>query len=320
MTKRALVLGGTGLVGRYLVPELVQAGYTVDIISRTPRSPETGIRYLQADLAHPHWLSTLAIALADYHTIYHMAYTTHHDVATNRQVTLESLQTLVNALLPLASEAAPHLVYVGSMVIFDSRGREGTITENSPIYADSEYASNKLDAVNLLRQLPTNLRATVLHPTGVYDVTSPRILSYQSLLAHNYVPTSTPLGINNIVHAKDVAHALCSAAERQAGNTMEEYIINSESLTYHEWFAAVKATTQPSCWLRLPACFRRLCRGPIRSFLNYLGVECPIYFDPNVNSPIVQRFVYSSEKAARDLGFIPQVLFASCMSHKNYGQ
>ena len=32
--KNVLVLGGTGLVGRYLVTRLVNAGYSADIVSR----------------------------------------------------------------------------------------------------------------------------------------------------------------------------------------------------------------------------------------------------------------------------------------------
>ena len=50
MTKKALVLGGTGAMGVYLVPKLVKQGYTVDVVSLdSVVSTDENIRYIQAN-------------------------------------------------------------------------------------------------------------------------------------------------------------------------------------------------------------------------------------------------------------------------------
>jgi len=51
--KRVLVTGGTGALGREIVPELLQAGYTVRILSRQPRSASLWpqVEWVQGDLA-----------------------------------------------------------------------------------------------------------------------------------------------------------------------------------------------------------------------------------------------------------------------------
>jgi nucleoside-diphosphate-sugar epimerase len=48
--KRVLVLGGTGAMGIYLVPELLKAGFQTVVTSRSPRTPSgPGLRYLEGD-------------------------------------------------------------------------------------------------------------------------------------------------------------------------------------------------------------------------------------------------------------------------------
>jgi len=51
--KRVLVTGGTGILGREVVPELLKAGYTVRILSRQPQiaSPWPQVEWVQGDLA-----------------------------------------------------------------------------------------------------------------------------------------------------------------------------------------------------------------------------------------------------------------------------
>lgn len=50
MTKRALLLGGTGAMGIYLAPILLEKGFEVDVTTRTARrSRDRGLRFIQGD-------------------------------------------------------------------------------------------------------------------------------------------------------------------------------------------------------------------------------------------------------------------------------
>jgi uncharacterized protein YbjT (DUF2867 family) len=70
--KRVLVVGGTGALGREVVPELLKAGYTVRLLSRQPASANRWpqVEWVQGDLAGG---SGLREAVADVDTIIHAA-------------------------------------------------------------------------------------------------------------------------------------------------------------------------------------------------------------------------------------------------------
>ena len=51
MTMPVLVTGGTGTLGRRLVPRLTEAGCAVRVLTRRARPDEDGVRYLTGDLA-----------------------------------------------------------------------------------------------------------------------------------------------------------------------------------------------------------------------------------------------------------------------------
>lgn len=50
MDQPILVTGGTGTLGRALVPRLVDAGHTVRVLSRSPQRPRDGVEYFLGDM------------------------------------------------------------------------------------------------------------------------------------------------------------------------------------------------------------------------------------------------------------------------------
>ena len=50
MTSHILVTGGTGTLGRHVVPLLRDAGNTVRVLSRSPRDAADGVEYVTGDL------------------------------------------------------------------------------------------------------------------------------------------------------------------------------------------------------------------------------------------------------------------------------
>ena len=56
--KKILVLGGTGAMGVYLVPELIKMGYQVDVVSQDDvQSQDVNLRYFKADAYDDEYLS-----------------------------------------------------------------------------------------------------------------------------------------------------------------------------------------------------------------------------------------------------------------------
>ena len=60
--KKVLVLGGTGAMGRYLVPELLELGYEVDVVSLDDVTSDTaGLNYIKANVKDDGFLSGILI-------------------------------------------------------------------------------------------------------------------------------------------------------------------------------------------------------------------------------------------------------------------
>lgn len=305
-----LVLGGTGLVGRYLMGGLAKQGHQIDVISR--RGAELRCRkVITADISQPNWIERNDIVLAHYDAIFHLAYANRSTPGYNRVVTVASVEEICRALTAANRSSPCHLIYVGSMVVFGMRPSMHIVTEDAPRVADSEYAQNKIDATQLAMRTSPGWFSTVMHPTGVYDATSERIADHQELLAKNYLPRGglRNLGVINIVHAADVANALVLALHRSPGAGSKEFIINAETIPYDEWFSSLAKTVAPRYRLRMPEFVRRYCRGPIREGLNRLRIGCPLYLHGKSSEALRRTNVYSAEKARRELGFVPGVLF-----------
>lgn len=98
MTAPVLVTGGTGTLGRLVVPRLREAGYTVRVFSRRPAERADGIEYVAGDLATDEGTGA---AVAGVETVVHCAGSAKGDDV--------KAQNLVRA----ASRAeVSHLVYI----------------------------------------------------------------------------------------------------------------------------------------------------------------------------------------------------------------
>jgi uncharacterized protein YbjT (DUF2867 family) len=146
MTAPILVTGGTGTLGRQVVPQLRDAGHQVRVLSRHSRESEKGIEYLTGDLATGEGIEP---ALDRVETIVHCAGTPKGDEVKNGH------------LVRAASQAGTqHLVYI-SVVGADR------IPVTSPVdRAMFGYFASKLAAEQVIADsgLPwTTLRATQFH-------------------------------------------------------------------------------------------------------------------------------------------------------------
>lgn len=86
MTRRLLVTGGTGTLGRVLVPRLVHAGHEVATLSRSAGSAPSGVERRVADLGRDD-PSALLAALRDVDTVVHLASDPTHPTRVDVQGT-----------------------------------------------------------------------------------------------------------------------------------------------------------------------------------------------------------------------------------------
>lgn len=140
--KRILLTGGTGVLGRELVPRLQAAGYLVRVMSRRAPHPgeDEGVEWAQASLEKG---TGLAEAMDGVDAVIHAATN-----PTKRQVDVDGTQRLLDHA---QAAGVDHIVYI-SIVGIDQ--------------IDFSYYKNKLDAERLIEASPVPwsiLRATQFH-------------------------------------------------------------------------------------------------------------------------------------------------------------
>ena len=146
MTSPILVTGGTGTLGRRLVPRLKEAGHAVRVLTRHGRADEDGVRYVTGDLATGEGIEPAVDGVA---TIVHCAGSNKGDEDKTRN------------LVRAASRAgAPHLVYI-SVVGADRIPIASAVDRAMFGYFGSKLASERVVAGSGLPW--TTLRATQFH-------------------------------------------------------------------------------------------------------------------------------------------------------------
>jgi nucleoside-diphosphate-sugar epimerase len=149
----ALVLGGTGFIGRALVERLTRRGVGVRVLSRGSEasSPELAhplVEILSGDLADP---ASLDKALSGVSTVYHLARGNGSTWAEFERSDVEPTRRLAAACL---HAGVRRLVYTSSTVIFDAGPRAGEIADDAApcpaILASNHDARAKAECEALL--------------------------------------------------------------------------------------------------------------------------------------------------------------------------
>lgn len=217
---KGIVTGGSGLIGRSLVSELLHRGWEVDCLGRGAGSARAGVRYLRADLLD---LQAVSNALRDSggaSVLFHLAAALPHHVPPPDAETY--LRANVLSSLHLFEQA--QLLGVGRVVHASSMSVIGVptrlpITESHPLCPLSSYAISKLasefHAERLRRTRDLNvasLRISSVYGPGMSgDSVLPRFVRC-ALDGSDLAWFGSGARTQNFVHVEDVTRALLLAA------------------------------------------------------------------------------------------------------------
>ncbi|NNE24165.1 MAG: NAD-dependent epimerase/dehydratase family protein [Rhizobiales bacterium] len=193
MTRIIALTGGSGFVGRRLIPRLTETGVTVRLLARDPArlgEQANGARIVLGDLADRKALDTL-VSGAD--AVIHMA----GAIAAPDRATFDRVN--VKGTASIAAIAARHgvarFVHLSSMA-----ARQPDL---------SDYAASKLSGETALMEHAADMSWVILRPPAVYGpgdkATLPLIA--QLIRRHALVP-GTALNRTSLIHVDDLADAL----------------------------------------------------------------------------------------------------------------
>lgn len=216
---RALVTGGTGLVGGAIVRALVTRGRAVRVLVRNA-GPAGGLFGSQVEIARGNLQDpeSLRAACQGIGEVYHVAGT----VDTHKHGDAEILDTNVEGtrrLLAIAHAAgASRVVYTSSVSVYGD-GLPLGVAEDAPLNPAGIYGASKVQAERVVRDAAAaGLRAVIVRPCIVYGP-GDRYFVPQAIRVVRLPVVPLPDGgrhVVDLVHADDLAaaHLLVMAAGR----------------------------------------------------------------------------------------------------------
>lgn len=306
----AALTGASGLLGANLAVELLAQGHRVRATrragSKVSQLAGRDIEWVSAELGDP---ASLAQAFAGADVVFHCA----AQVTVLRKVTPELRAVNVggtqNVVAAVRAAKVARLVHCSSSVAVGLSEDGRSCTEESPwnfdrYRLDDGYCITKHEAelavLGAVKQ--GGLDAVVVNPTYMFGPMDVRPSSGKLLLevARRRTPGKST-GFNNFVDVRDVARGMVLAWHK--GRSGERYILGGENLEYGELMTRVaKVAGVPPPRLYIP----RALAAPIGwlgDLQGLLSSREPLLSSIKIDYAYCKRFIVSSDKARRELGY-----------------
>lgn len=238
-----LVTGGTGFLGAYLVPALLERGHPVRVLARTPEKVKfekhPKLEIVQGDISD---LSLLEKAFEGVTKVIHAAAVVSFWKKRRPEmdrINVDGTANLVNLSLQLDIE---QFVYISSIAALGRTLNGETIDEKTKwkesnqnsYYAITKYRGEK----EVIRGIAEGLKGVILNPgvilgPGNWESGTPKIFKTvaSGLKFYNR-------GASGFVGVHDVYRAICAVVEANKGNG-EKYILVSENRKYQDFLSEI---------------------------------------------------------------------------------
>lgn len=277
--RSVIVTGATSLIGDYLLPALVQAGFQVHAISRNPpaASNPPGLHWHRLDISAAPCLRNLGAQF-----LIHLA----------------PLATLPPLLENLADSPLKRLIAFSSTSLF-TKCQSGYQKERLMVHGLRE-AENKL-AEFCARH---GIEWTVFRPTLVYRLGRDKNVT---TIAHfvrrfGFFPlVGGGNGLRQPVHAEDLANACLTALENPQTYGKSYNLSGGETLTYRDMVERISARVgRKSRIVNIPLTALRFCLRGLSLVPHYR------HLNPEMANRINLDMCFDHDSASQDLRFAPR--------------
>jgi nucleoside-diphosphate-sugar epimerase len=313
---KVFVTGGTGLVGRHVIGQLVARGDTVTALARSASAAEV-VRRLGATPREGDVTDAAALdrGAQGADAVVHAAaiLLEQRDWETFRAMNVAPVEAIARA----AGRTGARLVHISSVAAYGRRtvydGGPGSVSEefglDRPIFAGDHYARSKREAELVLWRVAeeTGLRAVALRPCVIYGegdrAFAPRVARALRIGVAPLVGDGT--NVLSVVYAGNVAAAVLGALDGPAV-TGAFNVANDGRLTQRQFVEAfARGLGRRVRFVRVP-------KGPARAAAQVLETARRIIL-PGGNTTTLMTAVhflgsenpYTSARAAAELGWRP---------------
>jgi len=306
--KRVLVTGGTGFIGRHLLPQLQRTGAAVRVLVRDAEASADLAPGIERSLGDLRDQESLRRAVSGCQVVVHLAAMLGDQFEQEslfRQVNVEGTRMLAEAALDAKVE---RFVHVSSVWAYGLVPREG-IDESSPLaISRTSYGDTKMESEQVIQRLCAEraLPAVIVQPGDVFGPGDQKwTLGPMELMRKGkFTLIDQGRGLFQPVFIDDLVEGIVLAMEN--GKVGERYILcGEEVVTFKDYFqqlarvAGVQKLASAPQWLAMT--MARLAEGLAR-----VRGTTPPFTTTGVRGTGTRRDTYSVRKAREQLGFRPR--------------
>jgi dihydroflavonol-4-reductase len=302
-----LVTGGTGFLGRHLLPALCRRGDVVRVLTRHPDAYPWLARYprleiVRGDITQP---ETVQRAVAGCRQVIHAAgmFRFWGDPARFEETNVGGTDIMLKAAREAGVE---RLIHISTIALIGSPDPDRIVDENHPTRPADAYQKSKLLAEQrVTAAVEAGLPAIILRPGAYYGPLGHYAfnrLFFRDPMRGIIMQVNGGRYITFPVYIEDVVQGVLKAFE--CGRVGEIYNICGDSLTHKEAFDII--CEEARLWfprLTIPGWVGVATARVLTAIGSLLGQEP--FWPITLRSYVYNYWRVSSEKARRELGFVP---------------
>ena len=301
-----LVTGATGVVGPFLVAQLINSGYRVRVLARSAPSPSLFPASVEVFSGRIEDRQAVDAAMSDVGAVFHLAAQLH---LPNPAPELREQYERTNVEgTRCVVESANHVgvtrfVHFSTINVYGPSQPGQLFNESTALRPDSWYAETKVRAEKIaLEYAPTVvLRLSAVYGPGMKG-NYPRLLA--ALKRGRFAMLGAGHNRRTVVHVRDVATAALLVATHPATIGKVYNVTDGE---VHELRAIIAAMSlalgRRPPRLYLPVAPVKLATGFIEDGLRLIGRRSPI--DRNTIAKLLEDIAVSGQRLQDELGFHP---------------
>ena len=312
----ALVTGGTGFIGRYLVRQLLWEGHAVRCLVRDVQhareilGADGALELVAGDITKPDSVSGVAEGIEQ---VFHLAAMGHVSAISEeafKQFVAVNVGGTVNLIRECAQSQVKRFIHFSSTAAMGLIKKE-LVDESVPPEPKTPYQKSKLESEKIALSLGHELGVStlVLRPCMVYGVggTGEFFKMCRMMRKGIFPKVGRGKNLTPLVHVHDVVQAAVKAAERGADGHV--YIICSErSLPLDELREmVVNAWGTRSCYPYVPVSLM-FAAALFFEIVGRFSGRAPLVTRRNIASTVWDR-EFSIHKAEQELGYKQTVQF-----------
>jgi len=304
---RILVTGGTGFLGRNLLPLLIAQGFQVRVLTRNPEKylwlHGLGVEAIAGDVQDE---EAVNCAVRDCRYVVHAA-GRFSFWGKHEQFELTNVQGAGNVMRAASLAGVEKFVHISTIVVVGTPLPDRIVDETHPTNPVEPYQRSKLQGEHLALQhfRDHGLPVVILRPGafyGPYGRYAFNRLFFEDPLKGLLIQINNGAFVTFPAYIGDVADSIIAALHK--GKPGEVYNICGETLTHHEANHIISEEAGITHFrVNVPGWSMVALASLWTALSEYTRAEP--YYPLNLRAYVFNNWRVSSEKARRDLGFQP---------------